>query len=615
MELRHLKYFSSVARERGFGRAATALNLAQPALSRQIKDLEKEVGVALLDRTPKGVDLTPAGEVFLAGASRILSATESALDDSRWAAAGRRGKCTIGVGRIMMAIEENSAALAQLHDELPDVQIAITEVFAADQLPRIMSGELDVGLAVFPEGNEELSREEWRIQDFNCAMLSAQHPLATRKILKPTDLENEPVAFISPDRLPISAEQFRQALERAGITSAREFVYATAQSGVMIVASGRGWAPAPAAMATRPLPGLVVIPVKGLSFIMHSDIVWRRNENRAVVLTVLDVLRAIRDGRPVTLPAAPERRQSSRGLPPALELRHLRYFAAVSDDGGFSRAAERLGVTQPSLSRQVADLEHQVGTQLLSRNGRGVEMTDAGKALRQGVRRVLDELDATLGGARQAKRGLVGRCAVASVSTQAASRFLAATAQACHERLPGVQLILEEYPTPRQPDALREGLVDIGICHAFLTLTDDPHIARERLLDETVEHVLVATDHPLAGREHIRATELSDDPLLWVNRSFHPPFYDRVYSALAGLGLTPRSDATYDSLHLIWALAGQRKGWALGFGVRPDHPPAGLVAVRVDGLHLTWGLDLIWRRHEVNPVVAKVLELMRGVRE
>ena len=614
MELRHFKYFAAVARERGFGRAATALNLAQPALSRQIKDLENEVGVSLLERTPKGVDVTPAGEVFLAGASRVLAAAEAALDDSRWAAAGRRGRCTIGVGRLMMAIEETSAAVVRLHEELPDVDISVVEIFATDQLPQILSGDLDVGLSVAPDGFPDLDREPWFEQVFDSACLSAQHPLAGKEILEREDLEHEPVAFIAPDRMPREAEDFRVALELAGIRSPREFVYATAQSGFMIVASGRGWAPAPSKMAARPIPGLVVIPVRGLSYKLQASLVWRRSERRAVVHTVLDVLRAIRDKRPIPPPAPPERRLASRGLPPAMEIRHLRYFAAVADAGAFSRAAEHLGVTQPSLSRQVADLEDMVGTPLLERTSRGVDITDAGRALRHGVRRVIDEVDATLGGARQAKRGLVGRCAIASVATVEASRLLAATAQACVERLPGVRLILEEYPTPRQPDALREGLVDIGVCHAFLSLANDPHLAHERLVDDAVECVLLAADHPLATRERLTAADLADEPFLWVGRAFHPPLYDRVFSALASLGLKPRAEASYDSLHLVWALAAQGKGWALSFGARRDQPPAGLVAIPLEGLHLAWGLDLLWRKGEASLVVTRVLEIMREMK-
>src|SRR5437764_1063330 len=98
MELRHLRYFAAVARERGFGRAASTLNVAQPALSRQVKDLEGEVGVPLLDRGTRGVSVTPAGEALLGCAGQVLDQVDEALIACRRAAAGREGRCVLAVG-------------------------------------------------------------------------------------------------------------------------------------------------------------------------------------------------------------------------------------------------------------------------------------------------------------------------------------------------------------------------------------------------------------------------------------------------------------------------------------------------------------------------------------
>ena len=610
MELRHLRYFAAVARERGFGRAATVLNLAQPALSRQIKDLEDEVGMELLERTPRGASLTMAGQHFLTGATRVLSATENALTACRQAAVGREGRCLIGVGRIMMALEDVSGAVLRVREELPDAEIDVEEVPAVDQAQRIRDGSLDLGLSLTPD-EDGLAHEVWQIVEFTCAMLSVDHPLAHKAELEPKDLDYEPVGYYSPSRAPELCQLFGNALDRAGITSPREFIYTSSHSGLMMVSAGRGWMAAPTAMRVRPLQGLVVIPVKGLDFPVRVDLVWRRHESRPVVLTVLRHLQAIRDERRPDQPAEPPARRGPDGLPPGLELRHLRYFAAVADDGGFGRAGEKLGVTQSSLSRQVGDLEDMLGVTLFDRSARGVVTTDAGRKLRMGSRAVFDELDAMMGATQQAKRGLVGRIVIASVPTVPASRILAALTKACRESQPGVDLMFEEYPTPRQPDALREGLVDVGLCHAYLALDQDPHVAQERLVDDSVDCALVAIDHPLAGHERIQAAELAHEPFLFGERALFAPFYDRVFATLAALGLVPKVDATYDALHMVWSLAAQHKGWTLNFGVQRERPPAGLVAVPIEGLHLPWGLDLLWRRHEVNPVVSKVLDLIR----
>ncbi len=612
MELRHLRYFQAVAQERGFGRAAAVLHLAQPALSRQIKDLEDEAGVELLERTPKGVALTAAGDSFLAGAARVMTAVEDALAASRRAAAGAEGRCTIGLGRMLLADPELFGTLTKLRSLMADAEIVIEEVNGFDQESLVASGDLDIGFVVTPLTSDTVSSEVWSIEAFTCAAVATDHPLATRELLEPDDLANEPAAFVAERRAPYLAELFRLAMTRAGIASQPEFVYSTPQSGLMMVASGRGWAPSLARLAGR-LPNLTVVPVRGFEMPLRLDITWRTYETRPVVLAALDILRAIRDGKAPPTPR-PSGGRYAPGIPVGLELRHFRYFAAVADDEGFGRAAEKLGVTQSSLSRQVADLEHHIGAPLFERTTRGVTLTDAGRALRLSCNRVMDEAEATLGAARQARRGLVGRCVIASVSTSQASRIIAATARICAERHPGVSLVFEEYLTPQQPDALREGLVDAGICHALMLLTDDPALSHQRLVEETVDSALVAESHPLAERERLTAPDLAEYPFLFMDRAFSPVMYDRVHAILNGLGLRPRATAGYDSLHLIWMLAAQGSGWALNFGVPRGRTPTGLVAIPVEGLSLQFGLDLLWRRDEVNPIVSKVLDVMREVR-
>jgi DNA-binding transcriptional LysR family regulator len=344
--------------------------------------------------------------------------------------------------------------------------------------------------------------------------------------------------------------------------------------------------------------------------------VWRgEGEPRPIVQAVLEVLRAARDGREAKLAPLPSPRHLPEGTPPGLELRHLRYFAAVADDGGFGRAAERLGLTQPSLSRQVADLEELVGSPLFERTTRGVELNDAGRALRQGTTRVFDAAEQLVGVAAQARRGLAGRCVIGTVHTAAASRIISATLRGSRERFPRLDLVLEDFPTPRQPEALLDGLIDIGLCHAYPSVDgDDPRLMREALVEDQIDAALLAETHPLAARESLTAPDLADVPFLFMERPFHPPFYDVLYSSLAALGLTPRVEATYDDLHLAWALCAEGKGWCVGWSSLRAHPPAGLVVRTIEGLHMPWGLDLLWRRDEVNIAVARVLGLMRESR-
>src|SRR5262245_20553671 len=96
MDLRHLRYFAAVAEERHFGRAARRLRMAQPPLSRQIQDLEAELGFALFDRSARRIELTPAGAVFLAHARRVFEALDLAVQQARRASVGEIGRVVIG---------------------------------------------------------------------------------------------------------------------------------------------------------------------------------------------------------------------------------------------------------------------------------------------------------------------------------------------------------------------------------------------------------------------------------------------------------------------------------------------------------------------------------------
>ena len=97
-----------------------------------------------------------------------------------------------------------------------------------------------------------------------------------------------------------------------------------------------------------------------------------------------------------------------------------------------------------------------------------------------------------------------------------------------------------------------------------------------------------------------------------MKRSFHPLLYDRVIGALASVGLTPRIDGTHDGLHTVWSLAGQGKGWCLGFLSQRERPPQGTIGIPIIGLDLPWGIDILSRERESNPAVRVMADLIRA---
>ena len=276
------------------------------------------------------------------------------------------------------------------------------------------------------------------------------------------------------------------------------------------------------------------------------------------------------------------------------------------------RAAEQLGVTQPALSRQLKELEHSTGLSLLDRSARGVMLTAAGSALAGDCPALLLSLERLVQEVTRSRRGMEGRCVIGAVATVVTTEILTAALSESAARHPHVHVTIEEMPSPTQLPALQRGEIDLGLAHAYIELEDCDGFRVQRLVEDRVQLALIAASHPLAQRAMIQPLELADIPFLFMKRSFHPLLHDRVISALANIGLTPRIDGTHDGLHTVWSLAGQGKGWCLGFLSQRDRPPLGTVGVPVAGLDLPWGIDILSREGEPNPAVRAVMDLLKA---
>lgn len=147
MELRHLRYFTAVAEELNFRKAAERLRVAQPALSSQIKDLEHDLGARLLDRDTGGVRLTDAGAAFLTEVRLILAHAERAALVAREAAQGRRGRLTVGYfAPIFMGLMPGS--LKAFRAKFPEVEVVLVEMPILDQLAALEAGTIQIGFTV-----------------------------------------------------------------------------------------------------------------------------------------------------------------------------------------------------------------------------------------------------------------------------------------------------------------------------------------------------------------------------------------------------------------------------------------------------------------------------------
>ncbi|MDR5881880.1 LysR family transcriptional regulator [Caballeronia sp. LZ032] len=192
-----------------------------------------------------------------------------------------------------------------------------------------------------------------------------------------------------------------------------------------------------------------------------------------------------------------------------MELRHLRYFIAVAETGSLTEAAaSRLHTSQPSLSRQIRDLEDRVGTALLQRSARGVELTDAGRAFLDHARLAMAQVDAAVEAARRAAQPAKARLALGFLTGQEMTWLTEAMHLLCDE-LPNLQVTVTSDYSTELASALAHGKLDVAFMRA------EPGYGLEyRVIGEEPLVVLMPSDHPLAARKAVRPEDLRQQPFI-----------------------------------------------------------------------------------------------------
>lgn len=201
MELRHLRYFVAVAEEENVSRAAVKLHLSQPALSRQIRDLEDELGFGLLERRAKSVLLTEAGRTFQGEARAVLQRVEEAIKTAGAVAAGRRAELHVGYAPSL-TVRILPPTLRAFQAEAPHARVLLHDLSTEEMLARLRDGTLQVAFLVRPSPAalrglrfEELGR------DALCLAVSPKHPLTRQRTVTLAQAAREPFDRLQPQRL------------------------------------------------------------------------------------------------------------------------------------------------------------------------------------------------------------------------------------------------------------------------------------------------------------------------------------------------------------------------------------------------------------------------------
>ena len=219
MELRHLRYFVGVGEEEHFGRAANRLHVAQPPLSRQIQDLERELGFPLFDRLPRGVRLTAAGRMFLNDARRILLDVDEAKRRAERIALGKAGTLRIGITTAISWHGLVVNAFREFRRRQPDVELVLHHLNSVHQVEAVVSDRLDVGFAAaVTPWHKELEHRQFALDRMVLAVPKG-HPLTKRQRIRLRDLRNMPFIWFHRWVNPAFYDHMMESCARGGLSA------------------------------------------------------------------------------------------------------------------------------------------------------------------------------------------------------------------------------------------------------------------------------------------------------------------------------------------------------------------------------------------------------------
>lgn len=275
-----------------------------------------------------------------------------------------------------------------------------------------------------------------------------------------------------------------------------------------------------------------------------------------------------------------------------MELRHLRYFVAVAETGSLTVAAEqRLFTSQPSLSRQIRDLEDQVGVELFSRSARGVELTAAGKAFLDHARLALAQVDAAAEAARRAALPARKVFALGFLTGQEMT-WLPRAMNVLREELPNVDVTVSSYYSPDVADALARGKLDLGFLRAEPGFDLEYRVVnRERLI------VLMPSDHRLASKAAIRPQDIAGEPFVMASNKARV-LHEVIVGYLRAHRVEVSTEHDVDNLAMAMSLVASTRGLALMPEYANNLLPWSVVSRPLEGEAPT--VDLVVGYHRAN---------------
>lgn len=291
-----------------------------------------------------------------------------------------------------------------------------------------------------------------------------------------------------------------------------------------------------------------------------------------------------------------------------MELRHLRYFAALAEELHFGRAAEKVFVAQSTLSQQIQTFEEELGVRLFERSKRSVALTEAGTTFLPYARRVLQEARRAERVAQAAKRGTAGFLRIGYEATAMRSGLPEAI-KAFREAAPGVELDLVERGSRAQAEALRDGRADVG----FVFLPIDERGLRVEEVDTAPTLVVLPEGHRLARQEAVPLGELAEEPHVMWARDVAPGVYDNYVRACHAAGFAPHVVQEIRQMESLLGLVSAGLGVATAHRVRAQSHYPGIRYALITEPVISLQMGVVWRQDGAAPALQRFLSVLRQI--
>jgi len=295
-----------------------------------------------------------------------------------------------------------------------------------------------------------------------------------------------------------------------------------------------------------------------------------------------------------------------------MDIRQLRYFIAVAENLSFTEAAKQLYVAQSAVSQQIADLENKLGVKLFDRNKRSVKLTNAGAVLLEEAITLVNKSEEAIKKTRQAELGIVGNLNIGFLG-YTEKNLLPYLIRNFRSNYPKIDLHLDQYTHGMLIESLNTGELDIAFTLGF-GIDKIGGLEKKSIFTETVSIVMYC-DHPLANKDRIKLSDLSNEDFIVLNKEESPQGYNQTLLICANNGFTPNIVSEPRLLSTVLMLVDAGMGIAILPRSLENNASPSLRFIDIEGERIEHELVVTWKKSNTNPSIALFLKELESAKK